>query len=134
MVRVAYIMLAHEPPPQVAEHVHLITTADPLARVYVHYDAKVGAIERRSLADQLADNDRARLVADCVTCGWGEFGLVQAALNALREIARDDPLPDYVYLVSGSCLPVRPLAELNRFLGERSGTEFIQAQDHRWIT
>lgn len=134
MLRVAYVMLAHEPAAQVAYHVDLITSADPAARVFVHYDRKVPEAERRSLADRLAGNERARLVADRVRCDWGTFGLVQAALNGLREISSDDAAPDYVYLISGSCLPIRPLAELKRYLTEHRGTEFIQAQGERWIT
>lgn len=134
MLKVAYVMLAHEPSAQVAYHVDLITTADPAARVFVHYDRKVSEAERQSLAERLAGNERARLIADRVRCDWGMFGLVQAALSGLREIAKEESAPDYVYLISGSCLPIRPLSELNRYLKEHYGTEFIQAQNERWIT
>ncbi len=37
-----------------------------------------------------------------------------------------------MYLISGACLPIRPLAELNRFLEENRGTEFIEAHDESW--
>jgi hypothetical protein len=127
-------MLAHESPGSVAGHVDLITSADPEARVFVHYDGKVPEPERQDLADRLSGNAQAKLVAKRVKCRWGGFGLVQAALNGLREIRELGFAPDYVYLISGSCLPVRPLAELNRYLDAHAGTEFIQAEDERWIT
>lgn len=133
MAKVAYVMLAHEQPDQVAAHVELLTTADPAALVFVHYDANAPAADFTALVDRLASNARTFVLPDRVRCGWGEFGLVQGPLNALREIARRNAQPDYVYLISGSCLPVRPLAELNRFLDEQAGAEFIQAQDESWM-
>ena len=133
MARVAYVMLAHEQPDQVAAHVELLTAADPSAVVLIHYDGNAPAADFTVLKDRLSSDPRAFVVPDRARCGWGEFGLVQGPLNALREIARLNAEPDYVYLISGSCLPIRPLAELNRFLDEQAGTEFIQAEDASWM-
>jgi hypothetical protein len=101
--------------------------------VFIHYDKNAPEAEFAELGARLAGNPRAVFVADRIRCGWGEFGLAQAPLNAIRQIAGEGPEPDYVYLISGSCLPVRPLAELNRFLDEAKGAEFIQAQDEGWM-
>jgi len=127
-------MLAHGHPGQVAESVELITGADPDAWVVLHYDANSPPAEYGALTARLAANERAVLVDDRVRCSWGKFELVEAALNGLRAMRERGISPDYVYLISGSCLPIRPLAELNRFLDEHAGTEFIEVQDEKWVT
>ena len=37
-------------------------------------------------------------------------------------------------LLSGACLPCRPVASLERFLAENAGREFIESEDESWIT
>ena len=133
MARVAYVMLAHEDPHGAADHAELILAADPTAWVLIHYDGNAPDSDYSELRARVAGNGRALLLADRVRCGWGEFGLVQAPLIALREIARRKLQPDYVYLLSGACLPIRPLAELSRFLDENNGAEFIQVRDESWM-
>src|SRR3954470_7571696 len=133
MAKVAYVMLAHEQPSHIAEHAGIITTADPSAWVVIHYDATAGEGKFRALSELVATLPRVALVEQRARCGWGEFGLVEGVLFALRHIACHDLEPDYVYLISGSCLPTRPLAELNRYLDEHAGKEFIQAQDQSWM-
>lgn len=134
MAKIAYVMLAHEAPEQVADHARIITNADPTGIVYVHYDRRAPAEAFRRVLEALAGESRILPVAARVDCRWGTFGLVEAVLNALAEIARRADPPDHVYLISGSCLPIRPLAELKRYLDEHAGIDFIQAEDENWIT
>ena len=42
--------------------------------------------------------------------------------------------PDYAILLSGACLPCRPVASLERFLLENAGREFIESEDESWVT
>jgi hypothetical protein len=126
-------MLAHEHSSMVARRVQIIAGSDPTATVYVHYDGNRPSDAFQTLARQLSAETNAFMVPERARCAWGEFGLVQGTLNALRAIAAQCDTPDYVYLISGSCLPIRPLAELNRFLDENRGTEFIQIEGVAWI-
>ena len=88
---------------------------------------------RRSQA-AVAGEPRIRLVAKRAAGAWGSFGLVEAPLNALAQIEAEGVEPDYVMLLSGACLPCRPVASLERFLVERDGGEFIESEDESWIT
>lgn len=133
MANIAYVMLAHEQPQHVAEHAGIITSADPAATLMIHYDASVAESRFKELSELVAPLPRVTLVEKRARCGWGEFGLVEGVLFALREIAGQGLNPDYVYLISGSCLPIRPLAELNQFLSDQAGTDYIQSQDASWI-
>jgi hypothetical protein len=134
VVNIAYIVLAHEPAPQVAAHVELLLEADALAQVIVHYDGNAPADEFAALGAALAAWPRAHLVADRALCGWGQFGLVDGVVRALRLARERELAVDYFYLLSTSCAPIRPLAELRRFLHERRGAEFIEAHSAAWIT
>jgi hypothetical protein len=40
---------------------------------------------------------------------------------------------DYVYLLSGSCMPARPICELKSFLDHRHDQEFIETKPEGWI-
>jgi len=54
-------------------------------------------------------------VPDAQPTGWGSFSFVQAILRTLR-FARDQLDFDYFQLLSPSCLPIRPLADLHQHL------------------
>ena len=54
-------------------------------------------------------------------------------MNALAEAEAEGIAPDYVILLSGACLPCRPVAQLERYLAENAGTEFIEVRDDTWM-
>ncbi len=58
---------------------------------------------------------------------WGMMGLVDATLDAAARLLRDHPATAHVMLASGSCLPVRPIPELEYFLETRPGADFIES-------
>lgn len=69
-------------------------------------------------------------------CEWGTFGLVEATQAAAFDLLRRNPDIGHVYLASGSCLPLRPVAELGAYLAERPRTDFIESvttDDVPWI-
>ena len=54
-------------------------------------------------------------------------------VRALR-VLREHSLPcDYVYLLSGSCMPARPICELKLFLEQNANLEFIESKPESWI-
>ena len=133
MVSIAYLLLAHESPDGVADHVRLLLAADPTAHVVVHYDAQAPQREFAALQAALSHDPRALLVEDRVHCEWGRFSLVDAVVRSLRAIRDREIECDYVYLLSCSCVPVKPIAALKRFLRESAGLEFIEAHPASWI-
>lgn len=60
-------------------------------------------------------------------CEWGMFGLVEATLDAARELLASGAAFSHVALVSGSCLPLRPLAEFDAFLAANPGADIFEA-------
>jgi Core-2/I-Branching enzyme len=133
MLKLAYVVLAHEPARFVADQVKLLLEADPTGHVVVHYDARVARREFTLLETELASCPRALLVSDRLKCDWGKFSLVDAVIRALRLIRDRQVDADYVYLLSSTCVPIKPIAKLKRFLQKSNGMEFIEAFSSSWV-
>lgn len=94
--------------------------------VVIHLDRRVPEVERIALVSALADLPDIRFSAR-VTCEWGTFSLVEATILATTQLLQDFPKAERVYLTSGSCLPLRPVAELLAYLEAHPATDFIES-------
>ena len=94
--------------------------------VVIHLDSRVPEAERAGLAAALADLSDVRF-SRRVACEWGTFSLVEATILATTQILQEFPAVDRVYLTSGSCLPLRPIAELQAYLAAYPDTDFIES-------
>ena len=115
-MKLLFVILAHDRPAEVAELARTLVAAGSDARALIHFDARAEARAFDGLAAAVADEPRIGLVARRVACRWGGFGLVEAPLNALAQAEAEGQSPDYAILLSGACLPCRPVASLERFL------------------
>ncbi|WP_167854903.1 beta-1,6-N-acetylglucosaminyltransferase [Mangrovimicrobium sediminis] len=99
------------------------------SHVAVHFDraASPGAPPRALL--EFADRHPKLLLADPVAVVWGEWSIVQATLNALQCLRETGEAFDYVTLLSGACMPTKPIALLDQFLADNRGSEFIECVD-----
>ena len=103
--------------------------------VVIHVDRRVSAEAFAAFRNDLAATDSISF-SERHACEWGTFGLVAATLSAARLMLDQNPGVSHVYLASGSCLPLRPHAELVSYLAEHSGTDFIESvmtKDVQWI-
>lgn len=132
-MRLVFLILAHDRPEQTLELARALVAAASDGVAVIHYDARSPAADYARLAEAAAAEPRIRLVAARVACRWGSFGLVEAPLNALRQIEAEAIEPAYVILLSGACLPCRPIAALERYLAENAGREFIEVADASWV-
>lgn len=122
---VAYVVLAHRNPAQVARLVRRLAT--DRSRFLVHVDRRADAVESevRRLLAELPSVD---FVQPRRRCYWGGFGMVRATLDALEGlVARDVPF-DHVVLLSGQDYPVRPAGDIERFLSDNVGHTFMTAE------
>lgn len=94
--------------------------------VVIHLDRRVAEADRAALATALADLPDIRFSAR-VACEWGTFGLIEATIGAASLLLRDFPEARHVYLASGSCLPIRPVAELQAHLAAHPHIDFIES-------
>ncbi|MDE3238640.1 MAG: glycosyl transferase [Paracoccaceae bacterium] len=129
---VGFIVLAHTAFHRVEEVArHWATRGCP---VVIHIDKTADAQGHDRLCSRLGDLQNVRF-SRRHACDWGTWGLVAATLSAADVMLRDFPEVRHVYLASGSCLPLRPVAELKRYLAERPDTDFIESvttEDVNW--
>jgi hypothetical protein len=133
MAKITFIILAHENADHVADLASLLTEWDPDAHAVIHYDLNAPAKQFERLKTRVAGSKKVFLVKDRLKCGWGNFSLVDAVVRALRVVRREKLACDRVMLISGACMPIRPLAELSQFLDAHPKTEFIEAYDSNWM-
>lgn len=121
---VGFVMLCHtafDRAAQVARH-----WAAQGSPVVIHVDRRADRAEVQRFRDGLADLAGVRF-APRHACEWGTFGIVAATLDAATVMLRDFAGVRHVMLVSGSCLPLRPLADLVAYLDARPRTDFIES-------
>jgi hypothetical protein len=94
--------------------------------VVIHVDAKVGRRTYNAFVKSLKDLPDVSF-SPRHTCEWGTWGIVAASQSAAGLILGRYPGVRHVYLTSGSCLPLRPVADLVDYLDARPKTDFIES-------
>jgi hypothetical protein len=128
-MRLAFVVLAHDRPGQLASL--LSALRHPAARAYVHVDRRV-AIEPFERALTATEVGEVALLPRHAT-SWASPQLVDAALEGVRRGVADGC--DYFLLLSGRDFPLRPVAEIVAFAeaaGSRSYLEHFPLPDPRW--
>lgn len=94
--------------------------------VVVHIDSKVDAETHERFVRSLADLDTVHF-SQRYRCEWGGWGLVAASQAASMLLLTRFPDVRHVFLASGACLPLRPVAELRSYLDARPDNDFIES-------
>lgn len=94
--------------------------------VVIHIDSRTPEADVKEMQRQLQPFSNVRY-ANRLACDWGKFSIVQATQDAAELMLQDFPDVSHVFLASGSCLPLRPVEELNQYLAERPETDFIES-------
>ena len=129
---VGFVILAHTHLDRVGQLVKSLSKQG--APVCVHIDKKTPAADYNAFVSQ-AENESI-LFASRVRCEWGMFNIVKATLGASEMLLKNHADVSHVYLLSGSCLPTRPIKFLNQFLEDNPDTDFIESihlDEERWV-
>lgn len=134
-MKLGFVVICHESPGPIADLARtLCIDGDP---VCIHFDKRASDENYETLRQSLAEVPDA-LMAPRVPCGWGEYSLVAATLNGLKELRKTGRDLDYVCLLSGADITLKSIAALKAFLEphRESGTEFIQSNPmniRKWV-
>ena len=135
-MKVSFVLLAHEKPASLKVLIETLLSSG--SDVYVHYDASSPySLESVSTEWGLAKFSGQLFHAKRVRVTWGEWSIVQATLNCLELARMHGYNADYFMLISGSCMPLKPIRLMQDFLEQRADTDFIESVDatkNRWIT
>ncbi|MBC7739340.1 MAG: glycosyl transferase [Candidatus Saccharibacteria bacterium] len=121
---VGFVMLCHTALDRAAETAR--HWADRDCPVVIHVDKRVARADYDKLASALSDLTNVRFSAR-FACEWGTWGIVAATQTAATIMLRDFAEVRHVFLASGSCLPLRPVADLKAYLASRPRTDFIES-------
>ena len=124
MAKIAFLLLCHKDPAEVTVQVAALTAAGDA--VAVHYDAAAPGFE--TLEAGLAGNARAVLVRPRRRCGWGQWSIVQATIDAARTALDTFPDATHLYLISGDCRPIRSAVAARAML-DANGRDRIECAD-----
>ncbi|KWV58530.1 hypothetical protein AS156_33600 [Bradyrhizobium macuxiense] len=119
-MNVAYLILAHRQPEQLARLVGELQS--PSTEVFVHIDAHsdLGPFRR-------AVGSRAHFVANRIPIHWGDYSLIRAALVLMDAALAAPSRYEYLVLISGADYPLRSVDEIENFFRENNGIEFIDS-------
>lgn len=126
MAKIAYILLCHKDPDAIVMQAQRITDAGDY--IAIHFDARAPQEAYRSIRRALDDNPNVTFARPRIRCGWGEWSLVQATLNAVEAAEQAFPRATHFYMLSGDCMPIKTAEYAHRFLDEHD-TDYIESFD-----
>lgn len=105
MARIAFLLLCHKDVAGIiAQAQRLSATGEFVA---IHFDGQSPDADFARLRAALAGNPRVTLTRRRHRCGWGEWSLVAATIEAARTALDAFPQASHLYLLSGDCMPVK---------------------------
>lgn len=122
--RLGFVMLVHTAlhrAVQVAKRI-----ADAQSPLVIHVDTSVSPADYAQFTNDLSDCPNIRFCKRH-RCEWGTWSLVAAMQSASQKLLDDFPDVQHVYAMSGACLPLRPIDELQDWLERHPGCDFIES-------
>ena len=118
MGQFAYILLCHKDVDAIIAQAGQLT--EPGDAVAIHFDARAPRADFERLKTALADNPRVVFPKRRLRCGWGEWSLVAATLEALKAAVAAFPRATHFYLLSGDCMPIKTAEYAHARIEERA--------------
>ena len=127
MAKIAFILLCHKDPDAVIKQAQSLTAVgDYMA---IHFDARAPKAAYDRIRKALADNPNVAFAKRRVKCGWGEWSLVQATLNAVETAVEAFPRASHFYMLSGDCMAIKSAEYAHAFLDQRD-VDYIESFDY----
>lgn len=126
MAKIAYILLCHKDPGAIIDQAKRLTAAGDF--IAIHFDARAGANDFERIKSELGANANVTFADKRIKCGWGEWSLVLATLNAIQAAERAFPRATHFYMLSGNCMPIKTAQYIHQFLDDRD-SDFIESFD-----
>lgn len=103
--------------------------------VVIHADGRMRDAKFEAFRQRMSSNPLIRFCPR-YRCDWGTWSIVAASEFGAELLLEEFPQVERVLLTSGSCLPLRPIRELQAYLDWHPDTDFIEARrvaDANWI-
>lgn len=126
MVRIAFILLVHKDPQGVIAQARRLTASGDY--VSIHFDGRSSPEDFRTIRMTLATDPGVTFARRRIKCGWGEWSLIAATLEALRAAAAAFPQATHFYMLSGDCMPIKSAEYAHDFL-DAQDCDYIESFD-----
>ncbi|VDC29237.1 DUF5928 domain-containing protein [Pseudogemmobacter humi] len=126
MAKIAYILLCHKDPAGIIAQAERLTAAGDC--IAIHFDARAKTSDYDQIRSALKDNPSVVFAKKRLKCGWGEWSLVGATLQAVRAAVDAFPRATHFYMLSGDCMPIKSAEYAHAFL-EREDVDYIESFD-----
>jgi len=133
MARIAFILLCHKSPEAIVLQAQQLTAAGDY--IAIHFDASADDADYLAIQNGLVGNPNVVFAKRRVKCGWGEWSLVQATLQAVEAAEEAFAHATHFYMVSGDCMPIKSAAYARNLL-EPADVDYIESYDFfdsNWI-
>jgi hypothetical protein len=133
MIRIAFLLLAHQDPDSVISQAESLTSSGDM--VVIHFDRRAALGDYRAIRAALRDNPGVAFPKHRRACGWGDWSLVAATLDMLRCAFENFPAATHFHLISGDCMPIKSSEYVRAYLGreDRDLIETVDFFEGDWI-
>ena len=114
MAKIAFILLCHKDAPGVIAQARRLTASGDF--VSIHFDGRADPTAHAAIRAALNDNPSVTFAQRRHKCGWGEWSLVAATLEAVRTAVAAFPQASHFYMLSGDCMPIKSAEYAHGFL------------------
>ncbi|ARO14973.1 Glycosyl transferase family 14 [Ketogulonicigenium robustum] len=133
MTKIAFILLCHKDAKAIINQAMQLTSGGDC--VAIHFDGRAAQEDYDEIQRTLAGNPGVTFARRRLKCGWGEWSLVEATIEAVRAAESAFPDATHFYMVSGDCMAVKSAIYTHRYLEEQDA-DFIECFDFfesEWI-
>ncbi len=126
MAKIAFILLCHKDPDAIISQAERLTAAGDC--MSIHFDASADPRAFASIKTALRENPNVTFAKRRLRCGWGEWSLVDASLEALSAAVDAFPRATHFYMLSGDCMAIKSATFAHDFL-DREEVDYIESFD-----
>ncbi|MEZ5910830.1 MAG: DUF5928 domain-containing protein [Paracoccaceae bacterium] len=126
MAQIAYILLCHKDPDGIIAQAERLTAAgDYMA---VHFDGRASDKHYERIRAALDGNRNVVFTRRRIKCGWGEWSLVAATLEAVKAAEAAFPRATHFYMLSGDCMAIKS-ADFTHEVLDSDDVDYIESFD-----
>ena len=123
IMKIAYIILAHRYPEQLIRFVLRLNNDN--VSFFIHIDKKASNEVFYQIQNDLHSIKHIYFLKR-YRCFWGDFNIVKATLEGIKGVVKAGIDFDYVILLSGQDYLIKPISQLENFLKNNEGKEFME--------
>ncbi|WP_172299791.1 DUF5928 domain-containing protein [Pseudoruegeria sp. HB172150] len=126
MAKIAFILLCHKDPKAIVAQARQLTAMGDY--IAIHFDARAPQEQYETIRNALKDNPNVTFARRRIKCGWGEWSLVAATLQAVEVAVEAFPRATHFYMLSGDCMAIKSAEYAHAFL-DAEDVDYIESFD-----